>query len=96
MSDCDRFVHFSADWWCRWLPSRPCSLSSVPANRLSLDGDDIIVEVRGQLDPHDAEQLKNWKHHCMLLLRYTATDEHLCDDSISPPLVGPIVIRRPS
>lgn len=65
-------------------------------HRLRLDGPDLFVEPNGALDPHDLEQLRRWKPHVRMLLAYTACDTHLLDDAAEPPMVGPIVNRRPS
>jgi hypothetical protein len=61
-------------------------------HRLRVDGSDIVIELRGNLDAHDAEQLRRWKPHVLLLLSYVASDEHLHDATTQAPEVGPILV----
>lgn len=61
-------------------------------HKITLDGEDLLVEPRGHLDDHDLDQLRRWKQHCILLLRYTANDRHHRNDQHPRPDVGPIVV----
>lgn len=64
-------------------------------HRISTDGEDVLIEPRGTVDAHDLAQVRKWKAHVILMLSYTATDEHLRDSTTSAPAVGPIVRRLP-
>lgn len=57
---------------------------------LTTDGTDLLIEPHGTVDPHDLQQLRRWKPHCILLLRYTANDRHL-RESVPAPEVGPVL-----
>jgi len=62
-------------------------------HRITIDGDDVLIEPRGTVDADDLQQLRKWKQHVLLLLRYTPSDHHLRDSTITAPAVGPIVRR---
>ena len=55
---------------------------------LTTDGAGIHVEpAKGiPVDPHDLAELRRWKAHALLFLRYTPDDAHLIsDDTASRP-----------
>src|SRR5262245_58749328 len=62
-------------------------------HRVTLDGEDVLIEPRGHLDEHDIDRLRRWKAHVRLLLQYTPTDAHL-RDTVEPPRIGPVVMQR--
>src|SRR5688572_5172958 len=59
-------------------------------HRLTVDGDDIVIEPGRGLDPALIAALRRWKRHAIMLLGYTADDSHLRDAPLAkaPPPPG--------
>ncbi|HWI20360.1 MAG TPA: hypothetical protein VNT81_21545 [Vicinamibacterales bacterium] len=62
-------------------------------HRLSLDGEHLLVEPHGDVDPDDLAQLRRWKPHVRMLLQYVPDDRHLFDATHPPPEPGPLTRR---
>lgn len=91
----DRFVHLQRGLVVPIEAVAAALAIERAGHRLRLDGDDLLIEPNGTLDAHNVQQLRQWKPHVLLLLRYTASDQHLRDETEASPEFSPIV-RRPS
>lgn len=93
MSDVDRFV-----WLQAGLVVPVAAVEAVLAIeraghrvRIDRDGQHLLIENRGAIDPDDLAALRKWKQHAILLLQYSASDRHLRAGASSAPALGPVV-----
>ncbi|MDP3719344.1 MAG: hypothetical protein Q8T13_16405 [Acidobacteriota bacterium] len=87
----DRFVHLQRGFVVPVEAVEAALAIENAGHRLTLDGADLLIVPSGPVDPHDLEQLRRWKPHVLMILKYTADDRHLFDSRLSAPDCGPIV-----